>query len=197
MKPDFLASFNKAISNEGFISSNPADKGGFTYKGISRTKHQTWLGWKIFDNIYRSQFAAANQSVQLLNRNTTLQNEVIKFYREEFWYKIQGDLLPSQLIADELFESSINLGVSVASEFLQKAINLLNRNTRLYLDIVVDGIIGSQTLTALNKCIAAYSEKLVFNLLNFYQAKCYIEIMERERTQEIFIGWFNRIEVTK
>lgn len=147
-KTDFMTSFNKALSREGFISSNPADKGGFTYKGISRTKHQTWLGWKIFDNIYRSQFAAANQSVQLLNRNSTLQNEVIKFYREEFWYKIQGDLLPSQLIADELFESSINLGITAASENLQHTINLLNRNTRLYPDNVVDGIIGSQTLSA-------------------------------------------------
>jgi lysozyme family protein len=197
---DFMTAFNKALSNEGYISSNPADKGGFTYKGISRIKHPTWPGWKIKDSIYRSTDLSRSRdykSVQQLYNNTALQTAVTNFYRTEFWNKIQGDLLPSQLIADELFDSSINLGVPVASEFLQKTINLLNRNTNLYPDITVDGIIGSQTLSALNKCMSANGEKLLFNLLNFYQAKRYIEIMERDRTQEIFIGWFNRIEVVR
>ncbi len=200
MTTDFTTSFNKAMLFEGFISNNKNDHGGFTYKGISRTKHPVWPGWKIIDSIYRSTalFRSRDyQSVHLLNSNAALQNEVKEFYCTEFWNKIQGNLLPSQLIADELFESSINLGVSTASEFLQRTINLLNRNSSLYPDINVDGIIGSQTLSALNKCISANGEKLVFNLLNFYQAKRYIEITERDRSQEIFIGWFNRIEVTK
>ena len=194
MRPGFQTSYNKSMSAEGLISNNTNDKGGFTYKGISRIKHPSWPGWKIIDSIYRS---TDYKSVQLLNSNAALQTAVKEFYRTEFWNKLQGDLLPSQLIADELFDSSINLGLPAASEFLQKAINLLNRNGSLYPDITVDGIIGNQTLSALNKCISANSEKLVFNLLNFYQAKRYIEIMERDRTQEIFIGWFNRIEVLK
>ena len=194
MKPDFQISFNKALSSEGFISNNAFDKGGFTYKGISRIKHPAWPGWKIINNIYRS---TDYQSVQLLNNNTVLQNEVKEFYHTEFWNKLQADLLPTQNIANELFESSINLGVPAASEILQRAINLLNRNTHLYPDILVDGIIGTQTLAALNKSIAANGEKLLFNLLNFYQAKRYIEIMERDHSQEIFIGWFSRIEIIK
>ncbi len=194
MTPDFQISFNKAIQSEGFISNNKADHGGFTYKGISRTKHPAWPGWKIIDSIYRS---TDYKSVQQLNNSTALQTAVTNFYHTEFWNKIQGDLLPSQLIADELFESSINLGVPPASEILQRTINLLNRNARLYPDILIDGIIGTQTLAALNKSIAANEEKLLFNLLNFYQAKRYIEIMERDHSQEIFIGWFNRIEIIK
>ncbi len=196
MTPDFITSFNKVLSSEGFISNNTFDKGGFTYKGISRVKHPTWPGWIIIDSSYRSTYL---QSVplQLLNSNTVLQNFVVEFYRSAFWNKIQGDLLPTQNIANELFESSINLGVPAASEILQRTINLLNRNARLYPDILVDGIIGTQTLAALNKSIAANGEKLLFNLLNFYQAKRYIEIMERDHTQEIFIGWFNRIEVVR
>ncbi|MHB1688787.1 MAG: glycoside hydrolase family 108 protein [Ignavibacteriaceae bacterium] len=201
---DFLTSFNKALANEGFISNNPNDKGGFTYKGISRTKHPSWTGWKIIDSILRSTgyqsvhaSSPGNAFVQQLNNNIELQSGVTEFYRTEFWNKIQGDLLPSQLIADELFESSINIGVPIASEILQRTIILLNRNTHLYPDITVDGIIGNQTLTTLNKCVAENGEKLLFNLLNFYQAKRYIEIMERDHSQEIFIGWFNRIEIIK
>ena len=190
MKPDFLISLNKSLTHEGLISNNKYDKGGYTYKGIARKMHPAWPGWKIIDN------AIVTNSADKLN-NPNLNRLVHDFYRTEFWNKIQGDLLPTQHIADELFDSSINLGVPVASEFLQKTINLLNRNAHLYPDIAVDGIIGSQTLSALNKCISANREKLVFNLLNFYQAKRYIEIMERDRTQEIFIGWFNRIDIIK
>lgn len=166
----------------------------FTYKGISRVKHPDWSGWKIIDSIYHS---TDLWSIKLLNSNSSLQTAVKEFYHSEFWKKIQGDLLPTQLIADELLESSINLGVPTASEILQRTINILNINISLYPDITVDGIIGSQTLSALNKCILANGEKLICNLLNFYQAKRYIKIMERDRTQEIFIGWFSRIAVIK
>jgi lysozyme family protein len=186
LSTDFLSAYNKAFSYEGFISNNLNDKGGFTYKGISRTKHPSWSGWKIIDS------GAVD-----IPSNQQLNQLVKEFYRIEFWNKIKGDFLPTQSIAVELFESSVNLGVSVASEFLQRAINLLNRNSRLYPDIVVDGAIGNQTLSALNKCIAANGQRLIFNLLNFYQAKRYIELMERDHSQKIFIGWFNRIEVTK
>ncbi len=132
-----------------------------------------------------------------LKNNDQLNKLVEEFYQTEFWNKLQGDLLSSQLIADELFESSINIGVFSASEILQRTINLLNRNISLYPDIAVDGIIGKQTIEALKKCLATNGEKLIYNLLNFYQAKRYIEIMERDHTQEIFIGWFSRIDIIK
>ncbi len=202
MKPDFIIAFNKALSSEGFISNNTFDKGGFTYKGISRVKHPAWPGWKIIDATVTAGTASGSSITTAavsskLKNNDQLNKLVEEFYHSEFWNKIQGDHLLSQLIADEMFESSINLGVPAASEILQRTINLLNRNARLYPDIMVDGIIGTQTLAALNKSIAANGEKLLFNLLNFYQAKRYIEIMEKDHTQEIFIGWFNRIEVIK
>ncbi len=199
MTANFMTAFNKAMSNEGFISNNANDKGGFTYKGISRVKHPYWSGWKIIDSILSSHSTqqSGTELVEVLNSNTELQNEVQNFYRTEFWKKIQGDLLQQQIIADEVFECSINLGVTLASENLQRTLNLLNRNSKLYPDISVDGIIGSQTLEALKKSISANGEQLVFNLLNYYQAKRYIEIMERDPIQEIFIGWFNRIEIIK
>ena len=199
----FLISLNKTLPKEGFINNNPKDKGGYTYKGISREKHPSWKGWRIIDSVLSS-LSVAPRNIkkrvildEVFNANLPLNRLVKDFYRAEFWNKIQGDLLPSQLIADELFDTSVNLGVSAASEFLQNTINLLNKNGTIYPDIIVDGVIGNQTLTTLNKCIAVNGEKLIFNLLNFYQAKKYIEIMEHDHSQEIFIGWFNRIDITK
>ena len=198
----FHISLNKTLSNEGFINNNPKDKGGYTYKGISREKHPSWKGWRIIDSVLSSLSVAPRDIKkrvkldEVFNSNLPLSRLVEEFYLTEFWNKIQGDKLPSQLIADELFDTSVNLGVSAASEILQRTLNLLNKNGSLYPDIVIDGIIGTKTLTTLNQCIAANGEKLIFNLLNFYQAKRYIEIMERDHSQEIFIGWFTRIEIT-
>ena len=193
MKPDFQTSFNKLISIEGLLSDNPNDKGGLTYKGISRKNNPDWPGWKIIDSI-----AAKNRNAALfLRKIKSLQEEVLKFYRTEYWNKLQCEKIPYQNIADELLESAVNFGVKTESEILQKTINLLNRNAVLYPDIKVDGIIGKHTLSILNRCLAANGFRLVYNTLNFYQAKKYIEIMESDPTQEEFIGWFKRVELIK
>ena len=230
MTTNFLASFNKVLAVEGMLGNNYADKGGMTYKVISRIKHPGWPGWIIIDKLY-TQASSSSKEVslpsELLNaasakklseaaaaenkflnevaseltakteNNSILQNPVRVFYHEEFGITVRGDQLPSQAIADESFECAVNLGVQTAAENLQQTINLLNRNARLYSDISVGGIIGSQTLSTLNRCISVNGERLVYNLLNFYQAKHYIEIMESDHAQEVFIGWFNRIEIIK
>ena len=198
----FTVSLNKTLTKEGFINNNPKDKGGYTYKGISREKHPSWKGWRIIDSVLGS-LSVAPRNIKkrvvlddVFNSNLPLNRLVEEFYQTEFWNKIQVDKLPSQLIADELFDTSVNLGVSAASEILQRTINLLNKNGSIYPDIIIDGIIGTQTLETLNQCIAANGEKLIFNLLNIYQGKKYIEIMEHDHSQEIFIGWFTRIEIS-
>jgi len=37
----------------------------------------------------------------------------------------------------------------------------------------------------------------LFNVLNGYQVKRYIELMEKDAFKEKYIGWFNRIEIKK
>jgi lysozyme family protein len=80
---------------------------------------------------------------------------------------------------------------------LQKTLNILNRNQKLYKDIKVDGIFGDQTFLTLKQSINKNGSVLVYNLLNCYQAKRYLEIMEKSKEQEVFIGWFNRVEIRR
>jgi lysozyme family protein len=49
------------------------------------------------------------------------------------------------------------MGVGTASIFLQRSLNVLNRQARDYADIKVDGWIGTKTIAALNGLIAAPS----------------------------------------
>jgi len=67
------------------------------------------------------------------------------FYKENYWDKFLGDEINSQEIADEIFDTSVNMGVERAVKFLQKALNYLNRDELLYLNLVVDGSIENNT----------------------------------------------------
>ena len=181
---DFNSAYKKTMRFEEGYSNNPNDRGGETYFGISRRKHPGWRGWVIIDNPDK-------------HDPRILKMLVYHFYYTEYWQKINCDKIQNQKIAEELFDSAVNFGRTAASYMLQKSLNLLNRNSKDYNDISVDGIVGDETITTVTKCIKGNKENLLFNLMNFYQAKKYLEIMEADSTQEIFTGWFKRVEVIK
>jgi lysozyme family protein len=189
---DFLKSYNKLEIYEGVYSNNPVDKGGETFRGISRPYHPDWKGWELID--------AAKDGDNFYNDllgSSELADMVKNFYRENYWNSFRGDDLFSQLIADELLEITVNLGLPDGIEIIQSVINLLNRNEKLYFDIIVDCIFGDETLKTLKISLNKNGERLFFNVMNFYQAMQYILIMEGTPDNELFIGWFKRVEVLK
>ncbi len=188
---DFRKSYGKLKVYEGLYSDIAKDNGGETYMGISRKFHPEWQGWAIIDSAKKN-----NRFYDILTNDTKLKELTMNFLCGNVWTVIKGDLIDDQLTADEIFEMSVNLGNKTAVKILQRAINLLNRNQRLYYDIAVDGITGNETIKTLKICLYN-NPKLLFNLLNFYQAMLYINLMEKNRDNEIFIGWFNRIEILK
>ena len=154
-------------------------------------KNPDWEGWVIIDKMDNSKLNAPSLE---LNK---LEDLAIEFYRERYWNRINGNEIKDQQIATELFDIAINMGKITAVKYLQRTLNILNRNQRYYKDIKVDGIIGPITLSTLDKSNFMNDGELVFNVLNFYQAKNYIEIMERSKDQEEFIGWFGRIKIRR
>ncbi|WP_368559455.1 putative peptidoglycan-binding domain-containing protein, partial [Acinetobacter baumannii] len=105
----------------------------------------------------------------------------------------------SPLIAEELLDTGVNCGVAFAKPLLQRALNLLNNQGKGgWPDLAVDGIYGSATLGALKIFLAKRGkdgEKVMLKVLNIMQGQRYIEICERNPTQEqFFYGWIsNRI----
>lgn len=121
-------------------------------------------------------------------------------YRRKYWlapgYDKVHDLSP--IIAIELLDTGINMGPATASKFLQRALNVLNQNGKTYKDIVADGLIGDGTLTALKALLLSRGTngaEVLVKLLNAQQAVRYMELAERNPTQEAFLyGWItNRI----
>ena len=176
---------------EGGYSNLSTDRGGETYKGVSRKYHPTWEGWKILDQV-----KIKNDTE--LAKNVVLQNQVKSFYKTTFWDKLKGDLIPSQLLAEELFDTGVNMGTTPAVKFLQEALNVLNRNKALYPDTTVDGVMGASTLSYLTLLLAKDKEDLVYKVMNILQGKYYLDIMKTDSSQEANArGWLTRVQFTK
>ena len=79
------------------------------------------------------------------------------FYKKEFFDKIKLGELSIQEVADELFDTGVNQGVKTSAKYLQRALNALNQNERLFKDLVVDGMIGSKSINGFDKYVKYYS----------------------------------------
>jgi lysozyme family protein len=182
---DFKQGFAHVLANEGFYSNNPNDRGAETLLGIARKPNPQWNGWVVVDQMRKEPGFPKN-----LKNNISIVNCAQEFYKSQYWDKIKGDQITEQEIAVELFDTAVNMGVGVASKFVQDALNLLNRNGKSYRDITEDGIIGKDTLQLLNDFP---DTTIMLRTLNALQAALYIKICELDPTQEEFFrGWLKR-----
>lgn len=187
---NFAESYKIIRQREGGYINDPDDAGGETYKGISRNNFPDWDGWRYINTIK----AANKNSVNidgLLENQTTLQDLVLSFYKKEFWDVLNLDNIQDQGIATELFDTGVNMGTYIAAVFLQKALNVLNRNQGDYADLPVTGKVGTLTTEAVN---LQKQPGDVLKILNCLQGARYVEICLANPKQEKFIrSWLNRI----
>lgn len=182
----FIEAYHKTMKHEGGYSNHPNDRGGETYKGISRVHHPDWKGWIIVDRI-------KSDSDLSFADSPPLQDLVWKFYKIKYWDSIKLDNVSYiyNSVAEELFDISVNFGFKKAATTLQRALNILNRDKKST-DLKVDGLIGNKTLSRINK----YKEKILLKLIILLKAKYYIDIVEKNTSQEVFIrGWLTRINL--
>jgi len=190
---NFDEAYNITLGHEGGYSNDPVDVGGETYKGVARRYHKTWEGWQFIDMKKNDP-----NFPDCLRGNELLDTAVRKFYKAYYWDVNLLDYVRSQKIANEMFDTGVNMGTSRAGKFLQLALNLLNKNGKLWKDIVVDGKVGKNTLKALKSCLAYRGEGYVYKIMNILQGNHYLEYMQKSPTQEKFAyGWLKRVDFIK
>jgi len=190
---DFEKAYKPTMGHEGGYAKDADDLGGETYRGISRKFNPGWAGWAKIDKAKRQRGFPAS-----LDRDTTLQADVAAFYKQHYWDKFQGDAIPSQAIAAELFDTGVNMGNARAVEFLQRGLNVLNRNEKLYDDLVPDGKFGPKSLIAVRTYLKNDAPELLLKILNVLQGMHYIDFMTQSPIQEKYArGWFKRVEIEK
>jgi len=186
----FNEAFARTMSEEGGYTFDRMDPGGETYMGISRVYWPGWEGWGIIDDSVEEgmipEFAMSD-----------LAPLVFDFHRTNYWNRIQGDKVAriSSEVAYELFDTAVNMDVPDAVKFLQVALNMQRVATRAFPKLVVDGLLGLNTLTALERYLATqpgdpeWNEKILLNCMNGEQYICY----KGNPRHSHFRGWFLRV----
>lgn len=168
---------NEIIRVEGGYVNDPADSGGETNFGITVT-------------------IARNHGYNGPMRDMPV-NVAFDIYSAKYWDAVKADDLVelSEAVAEEVVDTSVNMGPSRAGKFLQRALNVLNSEAKLYADLTVDGAIGPATLSALAAYLDQRNEMVLSRALNCLQGSFYIELAERREKDERFVyGWLkNRV----
>lgn len=165
---------------EGGYSNNPNDRGGETIFGIARKYHPSWPGWALVDagvRVWTPEMARC----------------VADFYEVQFWKPLGCGSMPD-VLAYELFEQAVNMGIPRAARNLQEALNLLNRNGQSWPDITVDGKIGPTTQAIIRQVTSKPTgERDLVKVMNALQAEFYLNLVRTQGAQEEFLrGWLNR-----
>ena len=188
----FSISYRKTSGHEGGYVDNPSDRGGETYRGIARKRHPDWEGWIIIDRLKMESDFPRNIEV-----DPDISGLVVKFYHDNFWTAINGDAIQQQEIADELYDTGVNMGVQVSVKILQSSLNILNKNQQLYKDIKEDGNVGQQTLGAIAAFLGTRKLELLLKVMNVAQGCRYLQLLQDPSQEGFALGWFNRVEIIK
>ena len=118
-----------------------------------------------------------------------------EIYATSYWDAVSADDLVklSELVAEEVVDTAVNMGPARAGTILQRALNVLNRREKLYRDLKVDGLVGVATISALRCYLAERNELVLTRALDCLQGAYYIDLAERREKDERFVyGWLKK-----
>lgn len=185
---DFNIAYKITSRAEGGYANNPSDKGGETYKGIARKIHPDWKGWPVIDSIKNRVGTTAKAIDSAAEKNVSLQGLVLSFYKIIFWNELNLDLIDDQQMANELYDTGVNMGIGRSGLFFQKVLNVSSKT-----QLILDGKVGPKTILVFNN-LSQSDKHMVWKLFNCLQGEKYISICEADPSQEIFLrSWASRV----
>lgn len=164
------------LSYEGGYAFDPNDRGGETFRGISRKAWPTWVGWPKVDAV-KAAFENNRYLYQALLHDRGLLADAVLFYKTYFWDQIRGEELPPK-VAVATFDMAVHSGAKQAVKLLQ-----------VVLGVTVDGIVGPATVKAAN-------DRGEGGLEDYLAARCkfLFEIMDTAPDQKVWaMNWFRRL----
>lgn len=163
------------IGREGRYSNHPSDTGGETM-------------WGITARVARAN--GYNGPMKEMPREVAKNIYFSRYVQEPGFAAI----MPlSEPIAEELVDTGVNMGPTIPSLMLQKALNGLNQQGRDYPDLVEDADVGPATIAALKAFLAKRGkegESVLLKALNCLQGARYIDLARGRAANEDFLyGW--------
>lgn len=163
------------IDREGGYVNDRADPGGATRWGITA--------------------AVARADGYTGDMRILPRDRAVAIYRRLYWTRPGFDRIAARslTLAAEMFDTGVNMGPAVATGFLQRALNALNRGASDYPDIPVDGAFGARTLAALDAFLARRgprSDTVLIRAVDALQGERYMALAESRPASEAFLyGW--------
>ena len=155
----FQQAVEVVLKHEGGYVNDPTDPGGETNFGISRRSYP-----------------------DLDIRNLT-REQAIEIYRQDFWERWGYDRIRDLAVATKVFDMAVNMGPKRAHTLLQQALGLIGS------PVVVDGILGPQTLKATNEA----DPSRLLEALRLLSARYYWELVRLDGRRKKFLqGWLAR-----
>lgn len=185
--PEFVRKFvDTTIDHEGEEYTDiKEDSGGKTKFGVTE---KAALAKKKFWHLYGWDGNMRTLPIQFAQ----------DLYVDEYYLTPKFNLVAevSQMIAQEMFDTGINVGYSLPSKWLQQLLNVLNNQQTFYKDIAEDGKIGSGTCAALRAYLSKRGkegERELHNMFNVMQGYHYISLAINKESQEKFVyGWIKQ-----
>ena len=154
---EFKVFFDRLMEHEGGYINHPSDPGGETMWGVTK------------------RVARANGYTGSMRQLPKATAQAIA--HKDYWQVVRGDDLPDD-VAWQVFDAAYNHGNRQAIKFLQRAVGITGKD--------VDGIIGSQTLSAV-KCMDSDCIVMLFIAER-------LEFFTNLRTWQTFgKGWARRV----
>lgn len=181
---EFEPAFAFMIKHEGGFINHPSDPGGATNLGISL------------------RFLKKLKHDATINTIKELTIDSVKpIYHDYFWEPSKAFSISNQTLATKYFDFSVNMGNARAAKLLQTAYNSTIKETSYnYLgldsfivkDLVIDGIIGRQSLQRINKLLPLNSTILT-TLYKQEAVTFYEKLVKYDPKKKVFLkGWLNR-----
>ena len=178
-----MRNFEKALAqtlkNEGVVNgktgyvNSKSDSGGETNYGITKAKARE-CGYQ--------------------GKMCNLPYETAKqIYYNEFWKKTNAANMPNFNLAFFLFDFAVNSGVKQAIKHLQAALNKLFINNTNHLPLIIDGIAGNKTKTALMSIKDNYNEIIKLQSILINERLRFYTGLSKTQFNEFGKGWINRI----
>jgi lysozyme family protein len=160
----------EVLRHEGGYVDHPDDPGGATNMGITHKTLASWRKISPWTHLPKAE-------VKTLTRA-----EVAAIYRALYWDRVAGEKLPTGLDL-ALFDFAVNSGLDRAVKFLQTLCGA-----------AADGIVGPQTLAAINKIAKARGMGTIINAL----CDARLNFLQRLTTFSTFgKGWTTRVQAVR
>ena len=172
--------FDGVIKHEGYYANVEGDRGGETYMGVARNLHPDWEGWEYID-AYKETYGKIKWNYKIDVPELT--QHVKDFYEKTFYKGFRIDGILDGSLQEIIFDWCVNSG-RWGARGVQRVLN-----HELDEDLKLDGIIGFNTLTAINIC----DSKELFWEIKKARIKYYHSIAKKGKNHLFLEGWLKRI----